>query len=265
MTATRIESRQNSKIKQIRSLRQRKQRTESGLFVVEGLHHVGEAVEAKADIEYIVYSLELLRGEFGKQLIGQMIADEISCFETNADIFAGLSDKENPQGIIAVVKQPKALLTDLNSDAHPWCVTLVEPQDPGNLGTILRTVDSVGASALILIGNAVDTYHPKAVRASMGSIFWRPIVRASFDEFTQWSQENKYHLYGSSSNTGDIVTGGMDVEYPAILLLGSEREGLSKEHVQQCEKAFRLPIRGRATSLNLAVAAGVLLYAMRPK
>ncbi|MEK6255809.1 MAG: RNA methyltransferase [Chloroflexota bacterium] len=259
-----INSRQNSKIKQIRAMKQRKHRTASGLFVVEGLHHVGEALEADAKLEYVVYTPELLGNEFGQQLIDNLNNKGIPCYETDAEILTGLSDKDNPQGLLAVAKQTNTMLSNLTAQSSPWIVALVEPQDPGNLGTIMRTIDSVGASALVIIGEGVDIYHPKAVRASMGSLFWHPVIRASFSEFADWASKSKYHVYGSTSNGGEQVQGNLGVAHPSVLLLGSEREGLSAAHLEMCERVFQIPMQGRATSLNLAVAAGVLLYAMQP-
>jgi TrmH family RNA methyltransferase len=153
-------------------------------------------------------------------------------------------------------------LTDLNTDNFQWGVGLVAPQDPGNVGTILRTMDAVGASGLILLGESVDAYHPTAVRASMGALFWHAVVRASFEEFARWAKEHGYHVYGSSARGESDHHQMKECQPPAILLLGSEREGLDEEQAKLCEKVFRLPMKGHATSLNLAVAAGVLLYKM---
>ncbi len=251
----------NPKLKQIRALRQRKERAASGLVVVEGIHHVGEAVAAGAQIEYLCYAPDLLESEFARDLIEQQSALGVPCYATTPQIFESLAEKDNPQGLLAVVHQRLLTLDTLTPDTFPWGVALVAPQDPGNVGAILRTIDAVGASGLVLLDNGVDVYHPSAVRASMGTVFHLPVVAASFAAFTEWVKQHRYHLYGTS------VRGSSDyqaVAYarPAILLLGSEQKGLSAEHLAACDTLIRLPMRGRVSSLNLAVAAGVMLYAM---
>ncbi len=118
--------------------------------------------------------------DFARQLIDRAAAEGVACYETTADILASIAEKENPQGVIAVARQQRVKLDDLTPQNFPWGVAIVSPQDPGNVGTILRTIDAVGASGLILLDSGVDPYHPTAVRASLGSIFWYPIVSASF-------------------------------------------------------------------------------------
>ncbi len=258
-----ITSRQNPHIRQIRALAQRKQRAEQGLFVVEGIHPIGAAVEAGALIEYLLYSPDLLTSEFAKSLVARAAEKGVRVFTTTPEIFASLADKENPQGLLAVVRQFPHPLDSLNPENFAWGVALVSPQDPGNLGTILRTIDAVGASGLLLLDHAADPYHPTAVRASMGALFWKPIVQSSFADFAAWAKSHGYHVYGSSARGDTPYADAALYRRPAILLLGSEREGLTPEQTQLCEVILRLPIEGHATSLNLAVAAGVLLYNMR--
>jgi TrmH family RNA methyltransferase len=256
---TLITSRQNSKIKQIRGLAHKKQRLEQGLFVVEGIRHIGEAVEAGAHIEYIFYSPELLTSDFGHNLITQLELTNVPVFQTTAEILTDLAEKDHPQGILAVVRQNLTPLERLCPDNFGWGVAITSPQDPGNLGTILRTLDSAGADGLIVITPAVDVFHPTAVRASMGTLFWKPIVYASLDEFAAWQAAHQYHVYGASAKGSRDYT-QEKYKRPAILLLGSERKGLSVEQSALCTSMLRLPMHGRATSLNLSVAAGILLY-----
>jgi TrmH family RNA methyltransferase len=257
-----ITSYSNPKIKQARALRQRKQRDATGLFLVEGLFHIGEALAAHVAIDSLFYAPDLLDNDFARQLVDRTLAAGITCFETTADVFASLAEKENPQGVIAVVRQQRASLADLTPSNFAWGVAIVAPQDPGNVGTILRTIDAVGASGLILLDSSVDVYHPTAVRASLGSIFWCPIVSASFAEWSQWAKRQGYRIYGTSAK-GSADYKDVDVyERPLIVLLGSEREGLSPEQAAVCDQLVRLPMRGHVSSLNLAVAAGVVLYAV---
>jgi TrmH family RNA methyltransferase len=258
---TTITSHQNPKIKQVRALQQRKQRDKLGLFVVEGIRHVGEAVEAGAELEFLLYAPGLLVSDYAHNIIQQLSETGTPCLDTTSDIFTALSGKEHPQGILAVVRQNLTPLEKLNLENFPWGVALASPQDPGNLGAILRTIDAVGASGLIVLENSVDIFHPTAVRASMGALFWKPVAYASFQQFATWLKENGYHLYGSSTR-GAAKYNHVDYQRPAILLMGSERKGLTDEQAQMCEAVVQLPMRGKTNSLNLAVAGGILLYHM---
>lgn len=263
-----ITSRNNPKIKHIRLLRQHKHRQQTGQFLVEGIHAVGQAVEAAGlastglAIDSIYFAPELLTSEFALNLIENQSRLGVPCYSTTSEVFKHIADKENPQGILAVAHIPTAQLAHLSPDKFSWGVALVAPQDPGNIGAILRTIDAVGASGLILLDASADPFHPGSVRASMGSIFWHPIVQAPFSEFVPWAKRSGYWIYGTSAkgNTDYRLMRGYNL--PAILLLGSEQKGLSPEHIAACDVALRLPMRGRMSSLNLAVAAGVMLYHM---
>jgi RNA methyltransferase, TrmH family len=252
----------NPHIKQARALQQRKVRDETGLFVVEGIRHVGEAVEAKAQVEYICYAPDLLESDFAYKLLDEQMALGRRCYALAPDVFRSLAEKDNPQGILAVVRQPRTALADLYPDKFSWGVALVAPQDPGNIGTILRTIDAVGASGLLLLDGGADPAHPNAVRASMGAQFWLPVVSASFADFVTWAKSQGYALYGTSAHGSvDYRTIPMYTR-PCILLLGSEQKGLLPEQAAVCDQLIRLPMQGRVSSLNLAVAAGVMLYQM---
>lgn len=279
-----ISSRTNPKIKQVRALRGRQPRQESGLFLVEGIFHVGEAVAAaragRLALESIFYAPELLKSEFALALVRdqrrEQGASSVPCYAITRQVFESIADKDNPQGILAVARPTHYDLKVLDSSNFPWGVALVAPQDPGNLGSILRTIDAVGASGLLLLDSSLDPYHPSVVRASMGALFWYPLVQASFAEFALWVKERGYTVYGTSAHastgyrhlgtpgvlSGSGQAGVQTYTKPMILLLGSERQGLTPEQAAVCHYLLRIPMRGRATSLNLAVAAGVMLYAM---
>ena len=249
-----ISSPGNPLIKQARALRQKKGRNESGLFLVEGIHHVGEVMEAGWDIESILYSSGVLTSPFAHELISRY---SFNPQPVTAQVMESLADKDNPQGIIAMVHQRKSQLKDVKPVSR--AVALVSPQDPGNVGTILRSMDAVGADALFLLDGGVELYHPSVIRASMGTLFWKPIVQTSFDNFRDWAQAGKYQLIGSSAKA-DLDFRTPVPQNPWILLLGNEQKGLSPEQSAACFVTVSLPMQGRVSSLNLAVAAGVLLY-----
>lgn len=250
-----ITSRSNPLIKQAHALKQRKKRSEQGLFLVEGILPVGEAVGAGWEIESILYSPTILTSNFATDLISRVSPAYLQ--QVSAEIMETLCDKENPQGILAIVHQKKSQIKDLDTIRHG--AAIVSPQDPGNVGTILRTLDAVNGDALLLLDGGVDPFHPTSVRASMGTIFWTPIIQTSFVEFLGWSVENKIQVIGTSAH-GETDYRKIKLDYPWILLFGSEQKGLSQEYIKACKLTISLPMHGHTSSLNLGVAAGILLY-----
>lgn len=260
-TSSLITSASNPKLKHLRALRQKKYRAAAGECVVEGIHHVGEAVAAGVDISGLYYAPDQLLSPFARALVDEQQARGTPCWAVAAEVFETLTDKEHPAGLLAIVRPARVMLSALAPTTFPWGVALVAPQDPGNVGTILRSMDAVNASGLLLLEGGVDPYHPSAIRASMGAIFWKPVVSASFAEFTVWAKMHHYTLYGTSAR-GTAHYRQMLYQHPAILVLGNEQKGLSAAQSAACDHLLQLPMRGRVSSLNVAVAAGILLYAM---
>jgi TrmH family RNA methyltransferase len=256
-----IKSRQNPKIRLARALQKRKKRDAEKLYLIEGSFHIGEALVAAAPFEYLLYAPELIDEGFAAKLAIEIEAQGVPTYQVSEDILSSLSGREHPRGLLAVAQQQYSRLSDLHADNFAKGVAVVAPQDPGNLGSLLRTIDAAGASGLLILDGGVDVYHPSAVRAGMGAQFWKPIARATFDEFSSWAKEHDYAVFGSSAR-GKGNYREIAAKEPFILLMGSEREGLSSEQLEICDEVLGLPMRGRATSLNLAVAAGVLLYSL---
>ncbi len=251
----------NPLVKKIRALKGRKGRAESDLFMVEGLHHVGSALEAGWDVDALLYAPDLLTGDFANTLLDDARRIGLAPQPVSAKVMESLAEKDNPQGILAAVRQRKLGFNDLR--AIQSGVALVSPQDPGNVGTILRTIDAVGADILFLLNGGLDLYHPTCVRASMGTLFWKPVVRAGFDDFVSWAKGNGIQLIGASAHSQVNYREAKPEGSPWLLLLGSEQKGLSAEQLAACDVSVSLPMRGLVSSLNLSVAAGVLLYALK--
>jgi TrmH family RNA methyltransferase len=260
-----ISSHSNPLLKLIRALRQRKGRDETGLFLVEGIHHVGKAVETGWGIETLVYAPDQLTSDYARRLVDEQSQRGIRCVALTAELFSTITEKDNPQGILAVVRQRHLGLNDIRPEHFYFGAALVSPQDPGNVGTILRSLDAAGADGLFLLEGGVDPYHPSSVRASMGTIFWKNLVQVSFDDFIKWARRNGYRLVGSSAHAKvdyrDFKHGGQ----PLILVLGNEQKGLSQEQMAACDVTLSLPMKGLVSSLNLAVAAGILMYSIFDK
>jgi TrmH family RNA methyltransferase len=256
----------NPLVKGVRALKGRKGRTESGSFLVEGLHHVGSAIEAGWDVDTVLYAPDLLSGDFAASLLRDVQRIGLNLQPVSAKVMESLAEKDNPQGILAVVKQRTLGFSDLGGIRSG--IALVSPQDPGNLGAILRTLDAVGGDALFLLDpltetrGSVDLYHPTCVRASMGTIFWKPVMQAGFDEFISWAKNDAYYLIGTSAHAQKAYHEVSPGTTPWVLVLGSEQKGLSLEQIAACDVTVSLPMRGKVSSLNLAVAAGILLYTL---
>ena len=253
-------------MKQARSLRQRKARVASGLFIVEGLHHVGSVIEAGWGIETLIYAPDLLTGDFAHSLLDEAQHIGLTIQPVSAKVMDSLAEKERPQGILALVRQRTTHFSDLGDIRSG--IALVSPQDPGNVGTILRTIDAVGTDVLFLLDSpteargSVDLYHPTLVRASMGTLFWKSVVQAGFDEFVDWAKGKGCRLVGTSAHAQMDYRGISLGDSPWVLVLGSEQKGLSNEQIAACDVTVSMPMHGRVSSLNLSVAAGILLYTL---
>lgn len=254
-----ITSRGNARVKQFRKLNERKERQKTGLFTIEGLRIVAEAVEQGAEMEALFVSPELLVSEFGQELVETVGQSGVEVVEVSEDVFHSFSLKDGPQGVAAVVRQRWLALNEVCLSAGENWTALESIQNPGNLGTIMRTQDAVGALGLILLDQSTDPYDPAAMRGSMGAIFTQKLVKTSFAEFADWKLQMGYPLIGTSD---EAVVDFQDVAYPdpVLLLMGSERQGLSVEQMKVCDEMVRIPMVGQNDSLNLAVATGVMLY-----
>lgn len=254
-----ISSVSNDKIKEIRKLQGRKARMESGAFFLEGIRLVGSAVQSGAEIETLVVAPELLRSEFGQELVKQQAAQGVAVLEVSGEVFHRISQKDGPQGIGAVVKQRWLPLSRVELVPGKLWVALDAVADPGNLGTILRTNDGAGGAGVILLDQSTDVYDPATVRGSMGAVFDQQIVRTSFAEFAAWKHEKAVLLVGTS---GAATADYHAYQYPErfVLLMGSERLGLLPQHLALCDAVVSIPMGGKSDSLNLAVATAVVLY-----
>lgn len=254
-----ITSRNNSTIKAIRSLRNRKDRSETGLLFTEGTHLVGEAVQLGVDVLSIVATPDRVRSGFARDLIHSAVARGAQYIEVSEEVYESLTDSEGRQGLGAVVRQRWHTLEQIRPLPGQIWVAMNAIQYPGNLGTIMRTLDSVGGAGIILLGQSTDPYDPGAVKASMGAIFSLRLARTDLDAFARWKRHHAVHLMAADVYaTASYRT----VAYPTptVLLMGAERDGLTAEQRALCDQLVQIPMAGRSDSLNVAVAASVVLY-----
>jgi len=258
-----ISSLSNARVKTLRGLRERKTREKTGLFLVEGVRGVQDALHLGADVELLLVAPDLLRHPAGPALFAQQQCLGRPYFEVSAEVYdsitRGVSLKYGPQGLAAVVRQAWLPLREAVRRRDRCWVALDAVSDPGNLGTILRTCDAVGSAGVILLGPTADPYDPAAVRASMGAIFSRRLVRSTFAELVAAKRHHGFAVVGTSGGAA-VDYRGVAYQPPVVLLMGSEHTGLSPEQQALCDVVVRIPMVGRTDSLNLAVATGIVLY-----
>ena len=258
-TFRKITSTANPAIKDIRALDVRKYRNETGLFLAEGLKLVADAMDAGWPPETLVVTAG--RPAFADAVAARARAAGTDIIETSRAVMEKITRRDNPQAVVGVFRQRAASLADVAADGGLW-VGLDRARDPGNIGTIIRTVDAAGGRGLILIGDTADPFGLEAVRATMGSIFHVPVARTSEAAFLAWRTASRWPVIGSHLEATDDFRRASLAE-PGILLMGAEQSGLSGALAAACDRLVKIPMAGHADSLNLAVAAGILLFELR--
>lgn len=251
-----ITSFQNPLVKKIRSLAYKKYRKREGVFWAEGVRNTLEAIDNGWDIETIVYAPDMLRSDLARERIAASAFRKVT---VDARVFARIAASELPQGLGAVVRLPERNLADIAVAADTFVVVLEEPQDRGNVGAVVRTVDAAGGHGVLLVGQAVDPYDPEALRTSMGAIFTVPVVNCTAAELLAWTHANHLHLIGTSARASAEFR---QVAYPRPLALvfGNERVGLSDALQAATDIMVNIPILGRANSLNLGASVAIMAY-----
>lgn len=255
-----ITSAQNKIIKEVKALSRKRDRVKSGLFVAEGLRFVQSAIEVKAEIQYVIYSESIYRTEEGSDFVKSLSqASEFKVLEVEEKLMQELSDTQSPQGILAVVKQPKFQWEDIIKE-NGFLLILDRLQDPGNLGTIMRTADAAGADGIITTKGSVDVYNPKVLRSTMGSVFELPVLEGlEWAEIEPKLKEHKYHLYATALEES-VDYDAPDYSSATAMIIGNEANGISEEILLASDTKVKIPIVGSAESLNAGVAAAVMLY-----
>ncbi len=260
MSGRTITSLSNPTVKAARALHLRKEREETGLFLAEGLKIVTEAVDLGHAPKMVLHSADaaahpLLRkaADAARRAGGEVI-------EVSRDILAKISKRDNPQTVLAVFEQAFVPLDSLNPKAAKCWVALQAVRDPGNLGTIIRTADAAGCGGVILVGDCCDPYSVEAVRATMGSVFAVSLFKAEVADFIAWRKGWPGSVVGTLL-TATTDFRAADYRDPTLILMGNEQAGLPPELAAICDVNVKIPMRGRADSLNLAVATGVMIYA----
>jgi len=245
----------NPLVKQVRALRDKKYRKVEGLFLAEGLRILTEALDAGIAPVMLWRTEESADHPLVRKL--EAVAGEV--LVTSADILSKLSGKDNPGAVLGVYRELPGPLDELDrSKADIWIVA-ERLRDPGNLGTILRTGDAVGAGGLILIDDCTDPFSVEAVRASMGAMFTQRVTMVRWEDFLPWLRAGPGQLVGTSLNT-ETDYQAPRYEAPTFLLVGNESQGLPATYEAECDLLVKMPMMGKADSLNAAMATAVMAY-----
>lgn len=258
-----ITSTSNPLVKRLRKLRHRRFRETEKVFLVEGIAHVRRAIDHSAAFERIFVSPELLTSEGAWAAVEGARAAGIEVTELGREAFESIVERDHPSGLAAVVRVNEVALSSLVARRESVFVGLVDVSNPGNLGSIVRTVDAVGGAGVIVVGDSTDQFHPSAVKASMGTLFTVPVARArTLDDLWAWAMMEDLPVV-TTSVRGSAALWEAELPLPALYLFGSEARGLPAEVIERGDLCVAMPMAGAASSLNLAVAAGVMLYEVR--
>jgi len=252
----------NSTVKLLRSLRDKKARREEGLLLAEGLRILTEARDSGLLPEIIAFSPEGAKHPLAAEVIAATEAAGGDAIETTPDILSKMSGKDNPQMLLGAYRQPDTSLEQIDRAKAPLWMVAQALRDPGNIGTILRTGDAVGAGGLILIDDCADPFSVEAVRASMGAIFTQQVATARWEDFIAWLRSGDGQLVGTSLKASDDY---LEASYrkPCFLLIGNEQQGLPADYEAECDLLVKIPMAGRADSLNAAMATAVMAFAIK--
>ncbi|MGZ3172727.1 MAG: TrmH family RNA methyltransferase [Croceibacterium sp.] len=249
----------NPTVKLLRSLRDKKHRKHEGKFLAEGLRLLTDARESGRLPEMLVMADVRDEHPLLEALVAEVDKAGGEIVETSPEILSKITGKDNPQAVLGVFAEFDTSLAAIDRSAAPIWLVVQALRDPGNLGTMLRTGDAVGAGGLILVDDCADPFSAEAVRASMGAVFTQAIAQAPWSEFIAWLREGEGQLVAASLREA-VPYRGAPYRAPCFILVGNESRGLPEGYEAACDLRVTLPMRGRADSLNAAMAGAVLAY-----
>ena len=245
----------------LRSLQTRQTRSRTGLYLIEGIRHVARAVEHAVSISSVFLDPSDLSNPFGQKLVHRLRKRGIPGIRLSHQLYRDLTLASEPQGIGAIFRQRLLPLSGFRAERNSLYIAVESIESPGNLGTIIRTAEAAGVMGIFILNQDCDPYHPATIRATMGSLFSQKLVQCSPNEFTEWVRSNGVAVVASSP-TGLMDYRALRYRFPAALVIGSEKRGLSDQALELADFVVRIPMHGECDSLNAAVAAGVLLFEM---
>ena len=258
-SAEKITSLQNPRVKQLVKLRDRRDRDEAGLFLVEGYREIRRALEKNVRLNEIYFSPEWFLGENEPALIERARQAGAQLFQLSKEAFAKCAYRDRPDGLLAVAPQWKNRLADLKLSPFPFLLVVESIEKPGNLGTILRSADAAGVDGVIVCDAVTDVFNPNVVRSSTGVLFSVPVVVAESAAVHAWLVEKGIRIVATTPDTPGIYT-KVDLCGPLAIVMGGEQYGLSKFWLRESNLLVRIPMAGQADSLNVAMATIITLF-----
>ena len=257
-----ITSKDNDKVKYTKSLLKTKNRNKESKFIIEGYRILTLAIECSANIEYVFINEDFENKQDHVEFLNLLENKNINIDKTTNKIFNDLVDTENTQGILGVVKFKSKNLQENLNDKDKFVLILDRIQDPGNMGTIIRTADAAGVDSIIALKGCVDIYNPKVIRSTMGSIFDMNIIYASQNECVDALKHHNFDIVSSYLNTDNYYN---EVKYnnKVALVIGNEANGINDELVSMSDVLVKIPIYGNAESLNAAISSAILMYEIK--
>ncbi len=255
----RLTSLQNPGVKEVVKLRQRSHRDASQRMIVEGYRELRRALDNRRPLTTLYICPEYYLGKNEPALVADAAAAGAVVIECDAQVFAKLSYRDRPEGLLAVAPQLHASLADLNPPAAPLLIVAEAIEKPGNLGTILRSADAAGADAVIVADPCTDIHNPNVVRASIGTLFSVPLAVASTDNTLAWLRARQIRILAATPHT-DTEYFDADLRGGVAIVVGTEQYGLSEAWLKQADVRVRIPMKGQADSLNVAAATVLLMY-----
>ncbi|AZV20104.1 RNA methyltransferase [Mesorhizobium sp. M7A.F.Ce.TU.012.03.2.1] len=253
----------NPLVKDIKALAQKKFRDQQNAFMAEGLKLVIDALDLGWQIRTLVFAKAGRGNAAVEKVAARTVAAGGMVLEVSEKVLVAITRRDNPQMVVGVFSQKFLALKDVRADNGDVWVALDRVRDPGNLGTVIRTVDAVGAKGVILVGDTTDPFSVETVRATMGSIFAVPVAKATTEAFLTW-RGGFSGLVAGTHLKGAVDYRSVDFSRgPVLLMMGNEQQGLPESLAASCDRLLRIPQAGRADSLNLAVATGIMLFEIR--
>ena len=257
-----ITSMQNPKLKNALALKDRRDRDETGLFLIEGYREISRALQGKVVIENLFFSETLFLGSNEPALLSEIQNQGAEMYSCTEQVLRKISYRDRPDGLVAVARQMDTSFQNFApqfSSKNPFLLIAEAIEKPGNLGTILRSCDAVGVDAVIVSDKCTDLFNPNVVRASVGTLFTQPVIEAEGIELLRFLKKNHIQILAATPHAEKEFT-KTDLTGPLAIVVGTEQLGLSKLWMDAADIQVRIPMKGEADSLNVATATTLLLY-----
>ena len=254
-----ITSSDNPRIKEVVRLKERRARNASGLTIIDGVREVSRALDVGVEFKEVYLCPEFFASRGNTELIDRLEGKKINVVEVSKEIFSKIAFGDRREGVVAVCQPKYVHLSQLKPSAKPFYVILDSVEKPGNLGAILRTCDGAGVDALLLSELKTDIFNPNVIRASMGAVFSVPVVQAMREQILQFLRENKIKIMATSP-AGQKIYANANLREPLAIVMGSEQQGLDDFWMKNADVLLRVPMHGRADSLNVSITTAIIVY-----